>query len=164
MFFYRVTDKDSVAAFEPGQGFIAGNTSSRVTLDPLIQDDAIELVEYIQRHLNWKNRYPTPFISAYLDFDTAKTEALRRVNDGKKSVVLWKICLDEDDDLEWATIYDLKRELGFWIQDNAFHNAKYEALFVRKIPRDYVVRGERYTNRQGKWTGGKWFHINHPFH
>lgn len=149
MFFYRVTDKDSVAAFEPGQGFIAGNTSSRVTLDPLIQDDAIELVEYIQRHLNWKNRYPTPFISAYLDFDTAKTEALRRVNDGKKSVVLWKICLDEDDDLEWATIYDLKRELGFWIQDNAFHNAKYEALFVRKIPRDYVVGGERYTNRQG---------------
>lgn len=150
MLFYRVTDDDSVAAYEKGQGFIAGNTSFPVTLNPVTQDEAIELKGHIQRHLKWKNRKLTPFISAYLDYDTAETEALRRMRDGKKHVVLWTISLDEDDDLEWATVYKLKRELGFWIQDNAFHNAKYEVLFVHEIPRDYVVGGEEYPYRRGR--------------
>lgn len=150
MLFYRVTDEDSVAAYEKGQGFIAGDTSFPITLNPVIQDDAIELKGHIQQHLKWKNRKPTPFISTYLNYHAAKTEALRRTRDGKKRVVLWTISLDDDDNLEWATVYELKRELGFWIPDNAFHNAKYEALFVHEIPRDYVVGGEEYSYRRGR--------------
>lgn len=47
MLFYRVTDEDSVAAYKKGQGFIAGDTSFPITLNPVIQDDAIELKGYI---------------------------------------------------------------------------------------------------------------------
>lgn len=185
MLFWRVTEKYSVAAFEPGQGFIAGDTSFSVTLDPVIQDDAIEIEEHIKRHLNWKNKNSTPFISAYLDFHMAKIEALRRMKDGKESVVLWKIRLYVGNEIEWVTINGLKRNLGFWISENAFHNARYGAVFVHEIPRDYVVGGERYTNRKGRkwllsthesptdvtnfffqteWAGGKWLSNYHSYY
>ena len=149
-YFWRVTDANTAAKYHRGNGFIAGEPHAVVTLNPSTPLEVEDTKMYILQHLNWRNRRPTPFISVYTDFETAENEALRRRKESKKDVVLWEICLDDEDDLEWGTMYKLKGDLGFWIQEYAFHNAKYEALIVHHIPRNFVVCGIRFTDVRGR--------------
>jgi hypothetical protein len=149
MRFWRVTDASSANPYHRGEGFIARKKRSSLTLDPQTWDEE-KLTRHIKHHLDWYNTCPTPFISAYFNFETAEKEARSRMKRGKRNVTLWEICLDEDDDLEWETVNYLKKNLGFWIHDRAFHNAKHEALFKHNIPRGYIVGGTRFTGFKGR--------------
>jgi ribosomal protein L16/L10AE len=150
-YFWRVTDETSVAQYCPGEGFIAGHPSSTVTLVPSSSKELKKAKTYIERHLNWRNTSPTPFVSVYTDRKTAENGAQRRVRDGKENVIMWMIKVHEDDDgVEWDTVRALKRDLDFLIEEEALHNAEHEALFVSCIPRHCVVRGKRLTDRRGR--------------
>jgi hypothetical protein len=63
---FRVFDDNSVSSFTPGHGFIAGDASH--PFDPNHRKGAKVVVE---RHANWYNRIPTPFVSVVDTFEKA---------------------------------------------------------------------------------------------
>lgn len=148
MLAWRVTDATSSSQYRRGKGFFARDVSTAVTLYPCTEMETRATIKYIKLHLRWENRNPTQFISVYTRYSTAENEARRRMEAGEKDVTIWEVDLTSDD-LEWAKMYDLKNDLGFWIRENAFHNAKHEALVLHCIPRHLVIRGRRFTNPRG---------------
>ncbi|CAG8258034.1 unnamed protein product [Penicillium olsonii] len=152
MKFWRVTSASSVAQFHPREGFKAPNETDRITLDPQNEREAKMLLDHTTRHLEWGNRIPTSFISTYINDRPAKHEAQRRVQAGEEDVILWEMELDEDveDEIEYADMYLMARELGIRIKDNAFHNARHEVVFVDLIPRRCFVRRQKLTNGKGR--------------
>lgn len=153
--FFRVTDGSSADPYRPRYGFAAGITRSRINLvpGPNAWTEKRRLIDAIIRHLDWNNRDRTHFVSVDLDYETAVWEARRRMRAGMQDVILWEIRVPEDDNegwRMWKTVNRLKRELGFWIEDKAFHRAKYEALFLHRIPQRYVFAGRRFTDHRGR--------------
>ncbi|CRL28547.1 unnamed protein product [Penicillium camemberti] len=151
MSFWRVTSASSAAQFYPGEGFRALNETDRITLYPNSRHEHQMLLDHTTRHLEWGNRIPTSLISTYDDFRTAKHEAQRRVQAGEEDVILWEMELDEDveDDVEYADMHSLARKLRIWIDDNAYHNARHEVVFVDLIPRRCFLRRQKWTNGKG---------------
>lgn len=160
--FWRVTDDSSAVPYLPRYGFSAGIKRSPMTLDPEVWTEYQErkLKDAIRRHLDWSYRRPTLFVSVYSDYSTAEREAWRRMRAGMRDVTIWEIRVPQGDNdgwRMWKTVNRLQWELGFWIEDRAFHNAKYEALFLHRIPSRYVVGKMRFTNHRGQPIRNNWF-------
>jgi hypothetical protein len=122
-----------------------------MTLDPeaWMENQERKLKDAIRRHLDWSYRRPTPFISAYSDYSPAEREARHRMRAGMRDVTIWKIRVPREDNrcgMMWQMVNRLQGELGFWIEDRAFHNA----LFLHRIPGRYVVGKKRFTNHGGR--------------
>ncbi|KAH0538359.1 hypothetical protein FGG08_005054 [Glutinoglossum americanum] len=77
-----------------GEGLFAEDTDTEVNFG----SRDCRLLDHVERHLDWGNRDPTPFISMYRmysDEDVAFVEAERRVRRGKKDVRVYKIDMRE---------------------------------------------------------------------
>ena len=88
---FRVEDEDSRARYSDEEGLFAERTDTRVDFKSW---DG-RLLGQVERHLDWGNRVPTPFISMYCDEGMAHREAKRRVGEGKKDVRVYKINMRE---------------------------------------------------------------------
>jgi len=85
--FYRVEDEDSSACYIDGRGIFAGDRDTPVDF----RGNGAALKRQVRRHLDWDNRYPTPFIPTYCKKWVALREAERRVTAGKKKVKIYTI-------------------------------------------------------------------------
>ena len=98
------------------------------------------LLGQVERHLDWGNRVPTPFISMYCDGSVAFREANRRVREGKKDMRVYKVNIRESDERrEYRNVRLLAKGLNFDIPERAWNNSEYEYIFLHHVPDSAVV-------------------------
>ena len=99
------------------------------------------LISHLDNHLDWGNRDPTPFISAYTDWTTAEKEALRRIRQGKQHVTITEIDVRKvRGKAQYRHVRGLARRLDYRIPYEAWPNSKYEYVFLHQIPESAIVR------------------------
>ena len=134
--FYRVVDEHSRARYINRQGIIAEDRDTLVDF----RKKGSALLDQIAQHLDWSNRYPTPFISTYCDEEVACGEAERRVDAGKRDVKIYKIDMDaRNERTEYRNIRLLAKNLGYYIPFDAWNNSKHEYVFLYRIPDSVIV-------------------------
>lgn len=139
--FYRVEDADSGARFVKKVGILAADTDTVVDFE----GEQAALPDQVKRHLDWGNRIPTPFISTYSSEFTARNEAERRLRRGKVDVTIYKIdTRSTHKRVEYRDVRRLADKLRVTIQDEAWHNSKYEWIFLHCVPDDAVEVWERF--------------------
>ena len=136
--YYRVQDNSSATRFDEINGFIAGDPKLSVRMSPCIDSEYQNLSEALDRHLDWSNRTPSPFISVYAALDTAYNSAVARVRQGKKGVFIAHIAVKDIKDLSHRHVPELAREIGLGIQPPALRNAEQEFIFLHSIPAEAV--------------------------
>ena len=134
--FFRVEDSESRARYYGREGLFAEDTDTWV--DFIGCDE--RLFSQVERHLEWRNRVPTPFISMYCDEGVASREAERRVRAGKKYVRVYKIDIRRGGEhVEWYKLRHLADVLELDIPKRALNNSKYEYIFLHHVPGSAVV-------------------------
>jgi hypothetical protein len=136
--FYRVEDEHSRACYIDKEGIIAEDIDTSVNF----RNKGTALLHQIAQHLDWSNRYPTPFISTYCDKQVAWTEAERRVAAGKRDVKLYTIDMHQigrNERTEYRNIRLLAQKLDFHIPAIAWNNSMHEYVFLHCIPDSVVV-------------------------
>jgi hypothetical protein len=119
--FFRVEDEDSRARYSGEEGLFAEVTDT--WLDFKSWD--WKLFGKVERHLDWENRVPMPFISMYCDEGVAHREARRRVGERKKDVRVYMINMRRSDEhREYRNIQLLAERLGFDISERAWNNSE----------------------------------------
>ncbi|KAI1283581.1 hypothetical protein F5Y07DRAFT_394485 [Xylaria sp. FL0933] len=139
--FWRVEDEYSRAQTTDTNGI-----SAEAYIDVDFGDRSGTLRECLARHLDWSDRTPSPFISAYSDEGTAYREADRRLSRGRSNVTITEINLE---DLPYGTahyrnIRTLANKLEVWIEEEAYNNSKYEYIFLHHVPWEAVAHVTRY--------------------
>ncbi|KAF2137796.1 uncharacterized protein K452DRAFT_204014, partial [Aplosporella prunicola CBS 121167] len=132
--YWRVQDEYSGTYYSPGYGFFARDTSSEIdfTRNHMVHDA-------LAKHLDWGNRCPTPFISVYCDEETAFEEADRRVLRRNGNVTVSKIHTRRSQcPLEYRNVQILAIKHDVWIPERAFHNSKFEYVFLHHIPAECI--------------------------
>ena len=108
--FFRVGDEDSRTRYSSEEGLFAESTDTWVDFKSV---DG-RLLGQVERHLDWGNRVPTPFISMYCDEGVAFREAKGRVGQRKKDVRVYKVNMRRSDERrEYRNIRLLAERLGF---------------------------------------------------
>jgi hypothetical protein len=98
------------------------------------------LERYLRNHLRWSNTTKTPFISTYADKGTAFREALRRVREGMENVTISIIDPRRARPrVEFRNVRGLAENLRYEIPDKAWHNSKFEYIFLHRIPACAIV-------------------------
>lgn len=134
--FFRVEDEDSRARYSDEEGLFAEDTDARVDFKSRDR----RLLAQVERHLDWGNRVPTPFISMYCDERVALREAERRVGRGKKDVRVYMINMRKSDERrEYRNIRLLAERLDFDIPELAWNNSEYEYVFLHHVPYSAIV-------------------------
>jgi hypothetical protein len=133
--FFRVEDEDSRAQYSGEDGLFAEDTHTWVDFNWWDW----RLRGQVERHLDWRNRVPTPFISMYCDEAVAHREVKRRVEEGKKDVRVYMINMRESDERREYRNIRLAERLGFDIPERAWNNSKYEYIFLHHVPESAVV-------------------------
>ena len=134
--FFRVEDEDSRARYFDGEGLFAEDMNTWVDFKSWDR----RLLGQVERHLDWGNRVPTPFISMYCDEGVAQREAERRIGEGKKDVRVYEINMRRSDERrEYRNIRLLAERLDFDIPERAWNNSKYEYIFLHHVPDSAVV-------------------------
>jgi hypothetical protein len=134
--FFRVEDRESRAQYFGKKGLFAEDTDTPVDFESLY----LTLRYQVERHLNWGNRVPTPFISMYCDKEVAFREARRRVRDKKKDVRVYVINMRKSAERrEYRNIPVLARKLALKIPNRARNNSKKEYIFLHHVPDSAVV-------------------------
>ncbi len=134
--FFRVEDEDSRARYSGEEGLVAEDTDTGVDFGGWDW----RLLGQVERHLDWGNRVPTPFISMYCDEGVAHREAQRRVREGKEDVRVYKVNMRESDvRREYRNVRLLAEKLDFDIPERAWHNSEYEYIFLHHVPDSAVV-------------------------
>ena len=134
--FYRVEDEDSRARYFGKKGLLAEDKKTWVDFDSWDW----RLFSQVERHLEWSNRVPTPFISMYSDEGVAYREARRRVRDGKMDVKVYTINMRRSRERrQWRNVRILAERLDLDIPEYAWNNSKYEYIFLRHVPDSAVV-------------------------
>ncbi|KAI0967658.1 hypothetical protein F4678DRAFT_445118 [Xylaria arbuscula] len=127
--FWRVEDENSQARTRNSEIRAAGVGGDFRHMSP-------QLRECLERHLDWADRTPSPFISAYCDEDAANREVNRRLDRGKRHVTITKIDVTDLDygTVEFRNLRRLAANLGLWIQELAWNNSEHEYIFLHHIP------------------------------
>ncbi|KAL8929868.1 MAG: hypothetical protein Q9208_001012 [Pyrenodesmia sp. 3 TL-2023] len=134
--FFRVEDEDSRARYFVDDGLFAEDTDTWVDF----RSYDWRLLRQVERHLDWANRVPTPFVSMYCVEGVAQREAERRVADGKRDVRVYTIDMRRSDERrEYRNIRRLAEKLDFDIPEPAWNNSKYEYIFLHHVPDSAVV-------------------------
>jgi hypothetical protein len=134
--FFRVEDEDSRARYSGEEGLFTEDTDTWVDF----KSWDWRLLGQVERHLDWGNRVPTPFISMYCDEGVTQREAKRRVGEGKKDVRVYKINMRRSDERrEYRNIRLLAERLDFDIPERAWNNSEYEYIFPHYVPDSAVV-------------------------
>lgn len=135
--FYRVEDHTSRARYIDGDGLLAEDTDTEVNF----RRPDLRLISLVERHLDWGNRDPTPFISMYCEEAVADREADRRVRRGKRDVKIYKIIMPKDKRkrVEYRNVRRLAKELEVDIPEHAWHNSECEYIALNHVPESAVV-------------------------
>ena len=134
--FFRVEDEDSRARYFDEEGLFAEDTNTWVDFESW----SGRLLGHIERHLDWGNRVPTPFISTYCHEGVALREAEQRVRDEKKDVRVYEINMRESDERrEYRNVRRLATMLDIDIPERAWNNSKYEYIFLHHVPDSAIV-------------------------
>ena len=134
--FFRVEDEDSRARYCGEEGLFAESTGTWVDF----QIGDWRLLGQVERHLDWGNRVPTPFISMYCDEGVAFREANRRVREGKKDVRVYEVNMRKSHERrEYRNIRLLAERLDFDIPERAWNNSEYEYIFLHHVPDSAIV-------------------------
>ena len=141
--FFRVEDEDSRARYFDGEGLFAEDKNTRVDFRSCDR----RLFGQVEKHLDWGNRVPTPFISMYCDEDVAHREARRRVREGKDVRVYTVNMRESDERREYRNIRLLAERLHFVIPEHAWNNSEYEYVFLHHVPDSAVVDCFEYVPR-----------------
>ncbi|KAG1769886.1 hypothetical protein EV702DRAFT_1140610 [Suillus placidus] len=133
-YFYRVFDEDSCAQFHEISGFVASIPNA--IYDPKHWNARGEL----ERHMDWTNIHPTPFISVTASREKALEFALQRVGKQRRAVTIAKI---DSSRLKAANVNvyrmcTLVEQTGAGIKREAMNEHEY--LCVRCIPANAVIR------------------------
>ncbi|KAG2034138.1 hypothetical protein BDR03DRAFT_965941 [Suillus americanus] len=130
-YLYRVFDEKSRSQFHETSGFVASIPNA--IYDPEHWNARREL----ERHMDWTNNHPTPFISVTASHEKALKFAKQRMEKQRRTVTIAKI---ESSRLETA-IYrmcDLVNQTSADIKQEAMN--KHEYLCVRCIPANAVIQ------------------------
>ncbi|KAJ8579302.1 hypothetical protein M405DRAFT_155887 [Rhizopogon salebrosus TDB-379] len=127
-YYYRVVDDKSHCKYEQDKGFVASIPNA------VYNPSHWKAKRELERHMDWGNRHPTPFISVTASRKQAIHYALQRVEWGNGSVLIAKI---DHSRLKEARICiyracDLVRDTGAEIKVTAENSHEY--LCVRHIP------------------------------
>jgi hypothetical protein len=134
--FYRVEDECSQARTTDGRVICSGDRYASVDFKARHGRKLEALGRHVTNHLDWSNRRPTPFISMYNDDTVAFEEAERRKRRGMKNVTITVVDVEkvrgrvQFRNVRWL----LAHRLGRWIPEKAWHNSKYEYIFLHYIP------------------------------
>ena len=139
--YYRVQDNSSATRFNKRNGFKAGDTQLQLRMfSPRDRAEERNLSNALGRHLDWSDRTPSPFISVYSNLNTAIDSAIARVKDGKRDVVIAHINVEQTESRLWyRKVRDVAKEIGLWIQPQAWENSHNEFIFLRHIPAEAVT-------------------------
>ncbi|KAG2119207.1 hypothetical protein DEU56DRAFT_137636 [Suillus clintonianus] len=132
-YLYRVYDEESCSQFNRASGFVASIPNA------VYNPEHRNARRQLKQHMNWGNRYRTPFISVTGSREKALEYALQRVEMGRRTVSIVKI---DSSRLERANIdvyrmCDLVEQIGAYIKPEA--NNEHEYLCVRRIPANAVI-------------------------
>ena len=143
--FFRVTDNSSRSQLGE-HGFIAS--------DPLFQPDMFppwselqraDLKRMLDKHLDWPNREPTPFISVYISARVAWEYARARKRDGWTGVTISYIRRDMIESACLWRVRALAKDLGYWITARAWQNSDFERIILNHIPKEAIF-DQRFLN------------------
>jgi len=138
---YRVEDEDSRGRYLSGKGILAEDTETRVDFRRPSQ----QLCNELENHIDWSSVVPTVLISTYSKEEVALREADRRVRQGKKKVVVYKIDSQKKDrPMEYRELRPLMLKLGLEIPGRALNNSKYEYVVLYNVPESAVLGWEEY--------------------
>ncbi|KAI1302215.1 hypothetical protein F5Y03DRAFT_212459 [Xylaria venustula] len=131
--FWRVEDEDSQA-----QTRNSGIRAAGVGGD--FRRLSLELRQCLERHLDWSDRTPSPFISAYCDEDAANREVNRRLDRGKRRITITKIDVTDLDygTVQYRNLRKLAKNLDLWVHELAWNNSEHEYIFLHYIPREAI--------------------------
>ena len=132
--YYRVHDNSSATHFNKENGFFAGDTQLQLRMFSRNPSEYRNLFSALDRHLDWSDRTPSPFISVYSDYDTAVNSAIARVHQGKRRVFIAHIDVEGFEGLWYRHAPKLAREIGLRIQPPALRNSEHEFIFFHDIP------------------------------
>ena len=134
--FFQVEDEDSRAQYFSEEGLFAEDRDTEVDFNSW----SWWLRGQVKRHLDWRNRVPTPFISMYYHEGMAFREAERRVGDRKMEVRVYKINMRRSNKRrEYRNLRLLAEKLDFDIPERAWNNSKYEYIFLQHVPDSAVI-------------------------
>jgi hypothetical protein len=134
--FYRVEDKGSRAQYVYKRGILAEDRTTVVDF----HKRGSQLRRQVENHLDWGSRTSSPFISMYNNEEAALNEAERRVEAGKKEVVVHQIDTWKKDRLvEYRNMRLLAKKIGAEIPKRAWHNSKYEYIALHHIPNSAIL-------------------------
>lgn len=137
--YYRVQDNSSATYFDKKNGFIAGDPELPVRMSPRSDSEYQNLFEALDRHLDWYDRTPSPFISVYADLETAENCAIARAKKGKKGVIVAHINVKRTGGLSYRCVPKLADAIGLEIPPRASRNAEEEFIFLHRIPAEAVT-------------------------
>lgn len=137
--YYRVHDNSSATHFNKENGFFAGDTQLQLRMFPRNPSEYRNLFSALDRHLDWSDRTPSPFISVYSDYDTAVNSAIARVHQGKRRVFIAHIDVEGFEGLWYRHAPKLAREIGLRIQPRALRNSEHEFIFFHDIPEEAMT-------------------------
>lgn len=139
--FYRVEDEYSQARTADRRGIWAGERRARVDFKARHGCKPKALDQHVMNHLDWSNRRPTPFISMYKDYTVAFEEANRRKRRGMKKVAITVVDVRKVyGKVKFRNVRRLAHRLQRWIPKKAWHNSKYEYIFLHHIPDRAVTK------------------------
>lgn len=133
-YFYRVFDEESRSQFHETWGFVASIPNA--FYNPAHWNARLEL----ERHMDWSNSCPTPFVSMTASREKALEYAFQRVEKQRRTVTIAKIDSSRlkkaKVDIHWMCA--LVKQTGADIKREAMN--KHEYLCVRCIPANAVIQ------------------------
>jgi len=129
---YRVVDDESFIKFDGQTGFTAG---SQTAFDPW----TAHANTFVERHANWGNRSPTPFISTTSSFENAAHLANKRVRRGCSNVQV--AIIDRGVVERNSSVYHMSTLIDIThAQIAKFARNEHEYVCVHRIPHEAVIR------------------------
>lgn len=136
--FYRVTD-DSSGSKLGDHGFLASEPIYQPRMfPPWSEQEQEDLKRMLDKHLNWYNREPTPFISVYISKKVAWDYAEARKNDGWTGVSVTYIQREMIGPECLRRVRTLAKDLGYWIPPRAWPNSEFEWIILNHIPQEAI--------------------------
>ena len=135
-YLYRVFDETSISTLDEEEGFVAASDSP-------FNRHRRGAKDVVERHMDWNNRSPTPFIST-TTLRKAEHYAQQRVDWGREEVRIARISTAamREAGVRIFHMTTLVQDVGASITPESWNHAEY--LCLHQIPREAVVNDWSY--------------------
>jgi hypothetical protein len=129
-YFYRVFDDKSVSQYDKYDGFCAPRKA--------FYPKAHWAKFVVQRHMNWRNRWNSPFISVTSSYDKALKYAVQREDMGREA---WIATIDVQrlcqEGVRFWRMQTLAKRVGAYIKRRAWNRDEW--LCLHQIPAEAIA-------------------------